>query len=492
MNYSDLLDLLNSYSLALATMGYDAQTIAPKDGAAYRNKAMAILAGEHFKLLTSDEADTALTEASQSNNWITQEGSKYLLKELKKIKDIPHDEYVAFQELVNNAQISWETARDKKDYNLFKDDLHSIIETHKKLIDYRKSNLSVYDESLNDYEEGLRMESVEAFFKVLEDELVPHLDTMIEAQAQRPAFLDAYVSTEKQRLISEIVMEHIGYSKNFGYLTETAHPFSSTFSINDTRITTHYQEHAFTQNIFSVIHEIGHSMYNHQVNPDFEGTPLADNMSMSMHESQSRFLENIIGRSKEFWTPLYPKLQNIIPEVLSDVNLDEFVFGINYIERNPIRIDSDEVTYPLHIMVRYNIEKKILVENASVDTLNTLFAQEMTRLIGITPENDSQGILQDVHWSGASFGYFPTYALGSAYAAQFYEAMKKDIDVEALLLEGNLSEIFKWLHENIHQYSGTIETQELIKKVTGESFNPNYFVDYLKNKYSLLLGIAFD
>lgn len=492
MTYQELLDLLNSYRLALTTMSFDAQTIAPKNGAPYRNKAMAILAGEYFKLLVSDSTFETLQKASLSEDDIERMGANELLKHLKRTKNIPVDEYIAFEELMNNAQISWEKAREEKDYTLFKTDLEALVKTHRKNLAYRNSELSDYDASLDDYEEGLRMEHVESFFNELENDLIPFVDTIIANQGKKPEFLSAYVPIEKQREISNLVMNHLCYSKDFGLLGEAAHPFSSTFSINDTRITTHYHENDFTQNIFSVIHEIGHSMYNHQVNSTYEATPLADNMSMSMHESQSRFLENIIGRSEAFWKPLYPQMVAIIPDVLGNVSLESFIKGINYVERGPIRIQADEVTYPLHIMVRYNIEKMLFTQDVAIDTLNDVFASEMSRLLNIKPENDSQGILQDIHWAGASFGYFPTYALGSAYAAQFYNAMQQDLNIDEVLMSGNLKPMFDWLKENIHQYSGTIPTQELILKVTGENFNPQYYVRYIKEKYSRLLGIDFE
>ena len=211
-----------------------------------------------------------------------------------------------------------------------------------------------------------------------------------------------------------------------------------------------------------------------------------------MHESQSRLLENMIGRSEAFWTPLYPQMQAIIPNVLGDVTLQDFIKAINYVERDFIRIEADEITYPLHIMVRYAVEKKLFSDNIETNNLNKIYASAMKDYLGLDVQNDSQGILQDVHWSDASFGYFPTYALGTAYAAQFMHQMKKDIDVDGLLKDGDLKTIFAWLKENIHQYSGQYETQDMIKRVSGETFNPKYYIDYIKTKYSQLLGIQLD
>ncbi|AYV34429.1 carboxypeptidase M32 [Erysipelothrix rhusiopathiae] len=489
MTYEELLDKLNSLNLAITTMSFDALTIAPRNGAAFRNKALSILSGEYFALLTDPKTYQILEESQNNENPIIAESAKTQLRQLNKIKNIPSEEYIAFDKLKYDSQQSWEDAREKGDYDIFKKDLDALILGQKSAINHRNSTLSIYESCLDDYEEGLRESHVEGFFSTIEQKLVPFIDKVIEAQGPKPAFLNAPVTEHEQDLISDLIKEHMGYDASFGYMGHAAHPFSSTFSINDSRITTHYYENDFTSNIFSIIHEIGHSMYNHQVNIDFEGYPIADSMSMSLHESQSRLMENMIGRSKSFWTPLYPKLQAIIPHVLKDVDLNAFIKGINYVEKGYIRVEADELTYPLHIMVRYNTEKEIFNNNHSAEGLDHFFADQMTQLLGITPENPSDGILQDVHWSDASFGYFPTYALGTAYAAQFMKKMEEDINVNEALLNGQMDIVFKWLRENIHQFGGMYNTQTMIEKVTNESFNPNYYIDYLIEKYSTLLGI---
>lgn len=489
MTYEVLLDKLNSLNLAITTMSFDALTIAPRNGAAFRNKALSILSGEYFELLTDPTTYQILKENENHDNPIIAESAKTQLRQLDKIKNIPSAEYIAFDKLKYDSQQSWEDAREKGDYSLFKNDLDALIAGQKSAIRHRESSLSIYESCLDDYEDGLREAHVEGFFNKLEQKLVPFIDRVIKAQGPKPAFLTATVTTHEQDLISNLIKDHMGYDASFGYMGHAAHPFSSTFSINDSRITTHYYENDFTSNIFSIIHEIGHSMYNHQVNIEFEGYPIADSMSMSLHESQSRLMENMIGRSKSFWTPLYPKLQAIIPHILNDVDLDTFIKGINYVEKGFIRVEADELTYPLHIMVRYNTEKEIFNHNHSAEGLDQYFADQMTQLLGITPENPSNGILQDVHWSDASFGYFPTYALGTAYAAQFMKKMQEDVNVDEALLDGRMDLIFQWLRDHIHQYGGMYDTQTIIKNVTNEPFNPDYYIDYLIEKYSALLGI---
>lgn len=489
MTYINLLNRLNSYSLALTTMNFDSQTIAPEDGAQYRNKAMAILSGEHFKLLTSEQTHQILLENEENDDYIVAESVKQQLEQLNKIKNIPQDVYISYQQLKNNAQTIWEDAKNKKNYEIFKPTLIELINTSEEVIDFRNSKLDTYVQMLGDYEKGLSVEIVDDFFETIKKELVPFIDEVLKHQPKKPDFLSAFVSKEKQVEISKLIMDHLSYSDSFGYLGEAAHPFSSTFSINDTRITTAYDENDFTSNIFSVIHEVGHSLYNHNVNPAFEGYPIANSMSFSMHESQSRFLENNIGRSKSFWNPIYGKLQSIIPEVLLNVELDEFIQGINYVEKSPIRIEADELTYPLHIMIRYELERKMFEDGSNIDDLDEEFADLMENYLGIRPEDDAHGVLQDVHWSNASFGYFPTYALGSAYAAQFMYAMKDDINLDSQLMIGDLTPMFEWLKNEIHTYGGYYQAETVLKKATGESFNPNYYVRYLKEKYSKLLSI---
>ncbi|CAM3615351.1 carboxypeptidase M32 [Erysipelothrix urinaevulpis] len=489
MNYTELTKLLNSYGLALNTMMYDALTIAPKQGAPYRNEAMALLNGEYFKLLTSDESIKVFKEAQNHDDAIIAESAKYTSKEILKIKNIPEKEYVDFVHLTNDSQQAWEDAKSKNDYSLFEDNLIKLIASRKKLMAYREEEQPLYTQLLSDYEDGLTLEKVDDFFEVIKTELVPFIDIVIEAQGDKPDFLTSHVPIEKQKEISKLIMDHLSYSFDFGYLAEAEHPFSSTFSINDTRITTHYKVDDFTSNIFSVIHEVGHSLYNHNVNPKFEGHAVANNMSYSMHESQSRFLENNIGRSKEFWIPIYGKLQAIIPTTLSNISLDEFILGINYVERSAIRTESDELTYPLHILVRYELEKMMFESNETPENLNIKFRDLMKEYIGINVESDDLGILQDVHWSDASFGYFPTYALGSAYAAQFMVQMEKDIPLKSGLMTGDLKPMFIWLKNEVHQYGGFYQADTILNKATNESFNPHHYINYLKEKYSQLLGI---
>lgn len=492
MTFRELLNLLNSYNLALATISYDSVTIAPKEGSSYRNEAMSILSGESFKILTSPDTQRILKETIANGTELEKKNAIYMIEEIDKIKSIPTQEFIAYQRLQKDGYDAWEQARENKDYEIFKPYLEKLVETFENIISYRDNpnGLSIYDLALDEYEKGLSQEKVDEFFNALTP-LISLTEAVINAQSPLPAWKSAYVSVDKQEKIANLIMNHLGYDNSFGYLASTQHPFCSTFSIGDVRITTHYYENDFVSSIFSIIHEVGHAMYNHNVDSSYAGLPFANNMSYSMHESQSRFLENVIGRSKEFWTPLYPKLQEIIPEVLGNVELDEFIQVVNHVDRSIIRTEADELTYPLHILLRYQVEKA-LFDKDNQENIKDLFNKGLLDNLGLVPDSDREGILQDVHWSDASFGYFPTYALGSAYAAQFNETIRKELDIDQLLIDGDMTTIFAWLKENIHKYSGSIATQDLIIQITGEPFDPKYYVNYLTKKYEDLLGIELD
>lgn len=481
---------MNALKLAISTMSYDEYTIAPKDGGDYRHQAMALLETQAFMLAKDPNyIEWVNLIHQQTNDPDLKRETEIILKRFNKTKNISEEFMLDYSQLLMKSNTIWEQAKAHNDYALFEPILLKLIEMTKKMVATIEPKVdSVYEELLDKYEEGLSINVLNQFFNTLTERLVPFIQKVKEANLKKPAFLSRPLSIEKQKQITEMMRDYLGFDKSFTVIAETEHPFSSTLSINDTRITTHYHETMFASNIFSIIHEIGHSFYNHQVDARFEGWEIADAMSMGMHESQSRFLENNIGRSKAFWTPIYPKLKALAHEVLYDVDLDDFIKGINHPELSLIRIEADELTYALHVMVRYHLEQKMFVENQT-DNLNQLWNEAYEQVLGIRPSNDTEGILQDVHWSGGSFGYFPTYALGSAFAAQFYEAMNKDIDVNAELEKGNFAAIKAWLKEHIHQYGGLYNSKEMMLKVTGKEFDANIFCDYLINKYTKLFNL---
>jgi carboxypeptidase Taq len=488
--YQAYLEKVASYGLALNTLYWDQVTIAPKKGQAYRNKMISILSGELFDYQISEEVITLLEAVKQDPeaDEITVIEVKQILKELNHIRYIPKREYIAFTQLLGDSEIAWERAKETNDWQLFKPFLSQVIQQTKQNISYRKSDLPVYQQLLDDFEPGMSIEAYDKFFALVKKELVPLIHKINAKEIARPSLLDIFVPISKQREVIDMLAEALHYSKDSGYIGTAVHPFSSSFTANDNRVTVSYDEHAFISSIFSLIHEIGHATYNGQVNPEFEGRFIANSMSYGLHESQSRMYENMLGRSKEFWKPLYPRIVKIIDE-LAEYTLDEFIFAINYVSNTLIRTEADEVTYPLHVLIRYEIEKALFSDQLTVDDLPEVWNQKMKEYLDVIPPNDTLGVLQDVHWSGGSFGYFPTYALGSAYSAQFYHKMSESLNIDKTLASNRFDLINDYLKTTIHQYGGLYNAPELFEKVCHAPFNPTFYIDYLVHKYSTLYNL---
>lgn len=488
--YEEIRQKIAAYQLAIKTLNWDASTVAPKKGASYRNQMGAILAGELFTLSTS-EMYLSLIETLAQDTSLNPELSREI-KQIKidqdKSKYIPKDLFIEYSQLVRDGETLWEEAKEKKDYELFKPMLKKLVDTTKKVVECRKDTRSVYDQLLDDFEPGFSQKEYDHFFNRLKEDCVPLIHRIHELNIKEPDWLSLEVTEEVQRRLVHKVAEFLDYSLETGLISESAHPFSSGFSSNDNRVTVKYHPKAFTSSLFAVIHEIGHATYNGQVDSKWDGHHVADSMSYGMHESQSRFLENMVGRSKAFWVSLYPVFQKEIP-VLQSISLDEFIFGINVVQASLIRIEADELTYPLHILIRYEIEKGLFEGSLSVEGLDTVWADKYEAYLGVRPQNAAEGILQDIHWSGAAFGYFPTYALGSAYSAQWMHAMNKELDVEEALASGDIKPIKAWLKENIHQWGGLYRAHELFDRVCHEPFNPDYYVQYLKSKFETLYDL---
>ena len=477
-----------AFSLALRTMYFDMSTIAPKKGAGYRSTLLSILSGEAFAHATSKKAIALLEDVSvQQTDVFAQEQAKAVLKDLERIRFIPKKQYVAFNKLCSDAENVWEIAREKKDFPMFSPYLHQLIEGTKANVKTRKRIENDYDVLLGDYEPGMTQVEYDRFFNVIKAQLVPFLHRLLtEGTKPDTSFLYKDYPVEKQKQFMEILKEALFIDPKSSYLAVSAHPFSSSLSKFDNRITVRYLKDNVASAIFSLIHEVGHATYNHQVDQKYEGTVFFDNMSMGMHESQSRMMENMLGRNRAFWVDLYPKLVELFPENLGNVDLDAWVGAINAVEPGYIRTEADELTYPLHVLLRYEIELGIFDGTITVKNVEEHWNKKIKDFMDLDVRDSAEGVLQDIHWSSAMFGYFPTYALGSAYSAQWMAAMRKDLDVEELLSSNHMYVIKQWLEEKIHRYGGSRKADELLKEVTGESFNPQYYVDYLISKYSQL------
>lgn len=322
-------------------------------------------------------------------------------------------------------------------------------------------------------------------FSQVRERIVPLVKAISDTEYKpKTDFLLNHFPKENQRRLSEFLLKEIGYDFQAGRLDETVHPFEITLNRNDVRVTTKYDEKDFRTAIFGTIHECGHAIYEQNISEELEGTLLCSGTSMGIHESQSLFYENFVGRNKHFWQRYYQSLKDFSPEQFEGISLDEFYEAINESKPSLIRIEADELTYALHVMVRYEIEKALFNDEISVEELPKIWNDKYEEYLGIVPPNDAQGVLQDVHWAGGSFGYFPSYALGYMYAAQIKNAMLKEMpNYDELIETGRFDVIKGWLTKQIHQYGRTKEPLEILKDVTGEELNAQYLIDYLEQKY---------
>ena len=293
---------------------------------------------------------------------------------------------------------------------------------------------------------------------------------------------------EAQRKFSDYLMEVMGLDRAHCGIGETEHPFTLNFNSQDVRITTHYLEDDVASSMYSVIHEGGHARYELDVNPDYDYTCLSGGSSMGIHESQSRFYENLIGRSLPFVEAIFPKMQELFPDQLSDVTAQQMYRAVNMAQPSLIRTEADELTYCLHVMVRYEMEKKLIGGTLEVKDVPAEWNRLYKEYLGVDVPDDTRGCLQDSHWSGGAFGYFPSYALGSAYGAQMLRNMEKEVDVWGSVARGDLSPVTQWLTEKIHRYGQMLDPKQLVQQSCGD-FDPTVYTDYLTEKYSKLYNL---
>ena len=393
---------------------------------------------------------------------------------------------MAYTELVNRAGAVWEMAKNTDDFALFAPVLEELVACQRRFAAYYDPAKKPYDALLNEYERGTGMQQLDGFFGLLRQTIVPLLQAVREAGPVDDSFLYRHYPAAQQRLLSDYLMEVEGLDRSHCGIGETEHPFTLNFNNKDVRITTHYFEDNVASSMYSVLHEGGHALYELGIRDDLQYTCLAGGVSMGVHESQSRFYENLIGRSLPFIEAVYPQMQSLFPQQLGDVTALQFYRAVNRAVPGPVRLEADELTYCLHIMVRYELEKQLIDGALAVKDLPGAWAALYREYLGVEVPNDRMGCLQDSHWSGGSFGYFPSYALGSAYGAQLLHCMEQQLDVWGAVAQGNLAPVTGWLREHVHQYGGLMEPAELIRSACGGPFDPHYYTDYLTRKFRAL------
>ena len=454
--FQDLIPYLEknmAFHTAINIIDWDANTLAPEESSEYTAKAMGILSQEQFTSLINPKVKEIMEglkeeELSQTEKAILRR----LKKEYQKSEAVPANEMREFTELAARATYVWQKAKKEQNFSLYAPYLEKIVEYKKKFAGYsKKEGGSLYNVLLDGYEESFHVEELDRFFSKLKEEIIPLLKKVEQAEEIDDSFFYQEYDIEKQKEFNVFLAEYMGFNFKRGVIAESEHPFTTSWHNHDVRITTHYYKDNLSSAILSTIHEGGHALYEQGIRDEFTQTLVGDGASCAMHESQSRFYENVLGRSEAFWEPLYPKLQDTFPKQLGQVSLGQFVRALNKVKADFIRTEADELTYCLHIMVRYELEKQMIEEDVPVDKLPGLWNQKYQEYLGITPNNDKEGILQDVHWSMGDIGYFPSYALGNAFAAQIYHTMKKELPVEELLRKGKIAENTAYLREHNHQ-----------------------------------------
>ncbi|MBR0407243.1 MAG: carboxypeptidase M32 [Clostridia bacterium] len=488
-----LQERMSAYNHAMSLLSYDGETTAPRGTAQNRGHSMGILSEIMYKLSTGKETVELLEYLDENKDALDAREKRMvylLLKDIRFMQKIPMDEYVAYQKFVVDCQEAWYKAKQASDFAAYQPFLEKMLDYTVRFARYAAPDKDPYDYWLNEYEPGLSKATLDAFFAKLRERLVP----LIQKCAARPQVSDACIkgdfAEDKQEELAYWLMDVIGLDRDHVGLSTTEHPFTTSLGSHlDERITTHYYAEDVSYSMFSVIHEGGHALYDTGSDEDLAYTVLDGGVSMGIHESQSRFYENILGRSKGFAKFAFPKLRQLFPEEMKPYTWQDFYKAINRVQPSLIRTEADEVTYSLHVMIRFELEKRLFAGELKVADLPKEWNRMYKEYLGIDVPDDKHGVLQDSHWSFGAFGYFPSYALGSAYGAQFLAKMKETVDVDAALDQGDFSAINAWNREHIWRFGSSLTPAEILENTFGAPFDPAYYLDYLEAKCKDVYGL---
>ena len=483
------LEKMNRYNHVVTLLYWDMKTGAPKMGFEDHIDAVTYFSTEQFQMATSEELSGLLDRLAEPEEFEQLDDKwKFIVTRMKRDLDrdkrIPKDVYERFVKAQAESGNAWEEAKNASDYSVFAPHLKNMIEMTKEIAGYTDPEKEIYDALLNQYEEGMDSATIDRIFGELKKELIPLVRKILASEQPDDSKFKGKFDLDAQKKVQKMLLDYIGFSWEKGAVGETEHPFTLNFSSKDVRVSNHYHEDMPLSAMFSAIHEGGHAIFEQNVNPDYDGTVAGSCCYMGIHESQSRFYENILARNKNFWIPIYEKLGELLPQ-FQEITLDEFYHEINHVRNSFIRTEADEVTYCFHIIIRYEMEKAIFRDHVSVEELPSLWNQKMQEYLSLTPANDAEGILQDMHWSDGSFGYFPTYLLGSIYDGMYLEKIEEELgSIDTILKEGRIGEITKWLNEKIHQYGSTRIPKEVLKQVCGKEVTAEPLIRYFKEKYT--------
>jgi carboxypeptidase Taq len=471
---------------------WDLQTFMPHKGAGHRAAQIGVIAAVAHQKLTAAEMTELLARAEEQadgSDPVVATNLREIRRDHSRAARLPTALVQQIATATALAMEAWEKARAASDFALFAPHLEHLLDLKRQVAEHIGWQTEPYDALLDEFEPGARAADIQQTFAGLKRELVP-LVAAISAAPRQPdtALLELPAAVEKQSFFNRSIAAAMGFDFEAGRMDISVHPFCSGFCPGDVRMTTRYAEREVAMSLFGVMHETGHALYEQGLDPAHTGTPMGSSVSLGIHESQSRLWENMIGRGRPFWEYFYPHFQAEFP-AWREVRLEDWLFAVNTVRPSFIRVEADEVTYGLHIMLRFDLERHMLAGKLAVRDIPEAWNEGMRQLLGITPASDAQGCLQDVHWSIGLIGYFPTYALGNLYAAQFFAAANRAIpDLAQRIARGDLHSLLHWLRENIHRHGKRYRAAELVEVVTGGPLSHQPYIDYLKRKYQPLYG----
>ena len=497
--YADLLNLGRELALLNSIeslVGWDERVMLPPLGGDFRADQFTFLAGQIHQRWTSPrlgellnqlaESDLAADPHSDTGTTIRQMKRRY-----EKKTKLPQKLVEEQARLSVLGQQAWQQARKHDHFPTFQPLLERIVDLKREESAALGYAECPYDALLDDFEPGELTSNVTRVLAGLRAELVPLVAAIAETGKQADlSILSRSFPVAAQRTFSLLAAERIGFDFQRGRLDETAHPFCSGLGPNDCRLTTRYSEHHFNEAFFGTLHEAGHGLYDQGLPGEHYGMPLGDAVSLGIHESQSRMWENFVGRSRAFWEHFYPSLQRTFPGVVDDVSLDDFYFAVNDVRPSLIRIEADEATYNLHILIRFELEQAMINDGLRVADLPGAWRDKYQSYLGIVPPSDADGVLQDIHWSGGAIGYFSTYSLGNLYAAQFFEQATTDLgDLHAQFARGEFQPLLDWLRKQIHRQGQRYTAAELAQRITGKPLSHEPLMRHLRNKMNPLYNL---
>jgi len=494
--------LLEIYRInsAASVLSWDQETYMPTGGGEARAEQIAVLQGIAHQKLTSPEVQGLLSQwidpttgqAADQPGETWDEPSRSLLREtwrdVSRAKKLPSDFVVKLSRECSLAQQVWVEAKQQNKFSLFLPNLQTVLQLKREEAQYLGYQDSPYNALLDVYEPGATIADLRPVFAALKARLVPLLKKITQSRVHiDDSVLHHSYDHTRQLDFGRLVLTAMGYDFSRGRLDLSAHPFTTSFHPTDVRVTTRVHEHELQSCLFSCIHEGGHGLYDQGLDQRYFGTPLGDSVSLGIHESQSRLWENCVGRSRPFWKFFYPILQQAFPDHLYTIDQDHFYGAINRVKPSLIRVEADELTYNLHIMLRFEIEQDLLENKTQPEDLPTIWNAKMKDYLGIVPPTDAEGVLQDVHWSFGAFGYFPTYTLGNLYSVQFYEQAKQELPhLEDEIAAGQLLSLRRWLEQKIHRWGRMFPPAHLAQRITGSTISPEPFLNYVEKKYGEL------